>query len=221
MRRRRSDSKRFAPHKFNPMIQMLSEEPVVLIDKQGAYDPMFYIVDQSPDEVSWLGAVERNGMEFLIQEVFLFDQEVHSTQTTMDTEAVGAFFAELASQPDGVEKVNKIKLWGHSHVGMGVSPSGPDEDQMRLFGESADWFVMGIANKRGDLRFEIHLFDLGIKIVDVEWEIYEPEQTEMRKKIEKELTSKVRKIQPPVIQLGTTWYGGYNDGKGDRRYGRS
>ncbi len=197
-------AKRFVPHKFTSTVKLLGDLPRILISKT-AYDIMYYIVSESPEEVSWLGKVQRQGMNFLIEEVYLFDQEVHSTQTALDPDSVGAFFAELAGRDDGVELVNNVRFWGHSHVNMGVTPSGSygpgnygDLSQMHQFGESSDYFIMGIANKSGNFRFEIFFYDLGIKIEDVEWEIFELEQADLRDKIKTELSKKVRKAPPPV-----------------------
>lgn len=194
----RGGAKRFAPHQFAPVVGLLGPMPTILISKQ-TYDAMYYIVAESSEEVSWLGTVERDGMTFLIDEVFLFDQEVHATQTRLDEESVGGFFTELASQPDGVEKVERVRFWGHSHVNMGVTPSGSygradygDLGQMHSFGESCDYMVMGIANKGGAFRFEIFFYDLGIRVQDVGWEIYEPEQADLREQVMAELKAKVR-----------------------------
>lgn len=202
--------KRLAPHQFQTTIELLSPLPSIFISKT-AYDRMCYIVSESAEEVSWLGTVERNGMDFLISEVFLFDQEVHATQTRLDEEAVGAFFADLASQPDGIEKVERIRFWGHSHVHMGVTPSGcygpadyGDLGQMHSFGESCDYMIMGIANKNGMLRFEIFLYDLNLRIQDVEWGLYELEQINLREQIATELKTKVRYVPPlPVTPYGS------------------
>jgi hypothetical protein len=218
-------ARRFAPHQFQTQVQLLGEMPSILISKE-AYDTMFYIVSESPEEVSWLGTVRRDGMTFLIEEVFLFDQEVSGTHTRMDPESVGAFFAQLASQPGGVEKANAIRFWGHSHVNMGVTPSGSygrgdygDLSCMYRFGESAEYFIMGIANKQGNFRFEIFFYDTGVRVVDVEWSLYEPEQGELRAKIAKELEQKVRRPAPVVnMQFGFGHHyrhfgaeGGYNN----------
>ena len=81
-------AKRFAPHQFAPAVGLLGPMPTILISK-AAYDTMYHIVAESAEEVSWLGTVERDGMTFLIEEVFLFAQEVHATQTRFDEEAVG------------------------------------------------------------------------------------------------------------------------------------
>ena len=166
---------------------------------------MYHIVAESAEEVSWLGTVERDGMTFLIEEVFLFAQEVHATQTRFDEEAVGGFFADLASQPDGVELVEKVRFWGHSHVNMGVNPSGSyrpgdygDLSAMHSLGQSCDSMIMGIANKDGQFRFEIFFYDLGLRIQDVAWEIYEPEQNDLREQVMAELATKVRHTTPPT-----------------------
>jgi len=58
---------------------------------------------------------------------------------------------------------------------------------------------MGIANKLGQLRFEIFFYDLGVRVADVPWEIWEPEpeQEELRKKVAAEVKAKTKTPPPP------------------------
>lgn len=209
-------AKRFMPHAFKNEVKMLGSTPKILITKS-AYDTMFYIVEGSAEEVGWLGTVERAGMSFLISEVFLFEQEVHSTQTKLDPEDIGKFFTNLLMQEGGIEKSNEIRFWGHSHVNMGVTPSGSygpgsygDLSQMHKFGEAAEYFIMGIANKNGEIRFEIFFYDLGVKIEDVEWSLYEPENESLKDRIKAELTQKVHSAPPVIIPSYDFGFGNNN-----------
>lgn len=211
----RTGAKRFAPHQFSNRVAFIGPSPRILLTR-GAYDTQYYIVDEAPEEVGWLGTVKREGMNFLIEEVFLFEQEVSGTQTKLDEEAVGKFFAELASQPGGIEKANSIRFWGHSQHHMGTNPSGSygaddygDLAQMFRFGDAADYFVMGIFDKAGHIRFDIYFYDLGVKVEDVEWNLYEPEQAGLRERIKAELKAKVRRAPTPVVAVG---FGGYDYG---------
>ncbi len=140
-------------------------------------------------------------MEFLIDEIFLFVQDVNGAQTRLDEEDVGRFFTELLERPDGIEKSNRIRAWMHSHVSGSTSPSGTygpghygDLAQMHSFGQGAEYFIMGIGNKHGELRFDIFFYTLGIKIEDVAWEVVVAEDSEMRERVKAELTEKVTSI---------------------------
>jgi len=191
-------ARQFQGHDFRSSVSVLNGTPIRILLTEEVRDRMFYIVDESPEEVSWLGSVVRNGMEFLIDEIFLFVQKVHGAQTRLDEEDVGRFFDELLRRPDGVDRSNRIRAWMHSHVTGATSPSGTygpghygDLAQMHSFGQAADYFIMGIANKYGNLRFDIFFYTLGIKVEDVPWEVAIAEDSEIRKQIKAELKEKV------------------------------
>lgn len=195
----------FQGHDFRSSVRVLDGSPVRILLTEEVHQKMFYIVDESPEEVSWLGSVVRNNMEFLIDEIFLFVQKVHGAQTRLDEEDVGRFFTELLERPDGVEKANRIRAWMHSHVTASTSPSGTygpgcygDLAQMHSFGQGAEYFIMGIGNKYGELRFDIFFYTLGIKIEDVAWEVVVAEDAEMRKCVKAELQEKVTSVPAGV-----------------------
>ncbi len=207
---------RFTPHQFKTETEVLGGMPTILISRE-AYDTMYYIVSESPEEVSWLGTVRRDGMTFMIEEVFLFEQEVGFSETKLDQKSVGEFFTKMLTEPDGVEKANAVRFWGHSHVNMGVAPSGSygpndygDLASMYRFGEGADYFIMGIANKSGNLRFEVFFYDRKMRVIDVPWSVYEPEREDLRGRIVEELKQKVSRgfvstarfsfVRPGVIE---------------------
>src|SRR5690606_11009605 len=107
---------------------------------------MFIYVDECNDEIGWLGTAKiMEGNEHnivFIDDVFLFDQEVHATTTEITPEGLTEFANELIEMGDkGIEIWNNIKVWGHSHVNLGVSPSGQDDKQMKTFRDGGhDWF---------------------------------------------------------------------------------
>jgi len=193
-------AKRFMPHQFGSTVEFLGPKPRIILTKE-VYDIMYYIVDAAPNEFGWLGLVERNGMDFMISEIFIVEQTV--TGTTVDIEAVpgdnpmGELFLKLIRER-GTETAKKIKAWIHSHVTMDVTPSGSyregtrgDLNQMWQFGQNGnEYFIMGIVNKLGEMRFEIFFYDLGIRVIDIPWEVYEPEQEELRKRIVAEVRAK-------------------------------
>lgn len=188
-------------------ISFLEGGPKIQITRL-ASQKMKLIVEHSPLEVSWLGSVKRSGMTFLIEDVFLITQEVGSIHTVLDLEEVNKFFDELLDEPGGREKANSILFWGHSHVNIPVHPSGVykpgsygDLSTMHMFSESgSDYFIMGIANKQGDLRFELFLYDSGIRIENVPSCVVEEEDPELKQSIISELRAKVTESYvPPVV----------------------
>lgn len=133
---------------------------------------MFIYVDECSDEVGWMGTVKQlNEKYYIIEDVFLFDQEVHGATTEITPEGLSEFAEELLQREDGLEIWNSLKMWGHSHVNMGVTPSGQDDKQMKDFAEIGhDWFIRLICNKKGDMKIDFFHYKLGITYLDVPWE---------------------------------------------------
>lgn len=166
------------PHGFMPRAQLLSRsrQPRVLISPQ-AYKHMQLYIELARKEVGWLGTVTRleNG-DFFIEETFLLEQEVTPTETELSVEGQGKLVDELLSNGEaGIEQVNRLRFWGHSHVRMGTTPSGTDERTMeRWQAEGLPWAVRGIFNKLGRAEFTVYLYDAGYRICDAPWAVLDP-----------------------------------------------
>lgn len=223
-----------------------SKRPHISIDTD-ALTKMKLYVDECADEIGWLGTAykdEENNIIF-VEDVYLFDQEVHATTTEITPEGLSEFAEELLSGgQEGIDTWNNLKVWGHSHVNMGVSPSSQDDSQMETFKEGGhDWFIRIIANKKGDLKVDLYNYSEGIIYLDLPWsecpteeeeeiiqkinELYEllkqkgDEKTEAYKAVIKaDMTAKVRK---KVYKMPTTstysQLNLYNERKWDRAYG--
>ena len=211
----------FAQHPFGGQIEFLNGGgvPTVFMTRE-VFSRMWHFVDIASEEVSWLGTVRMTKYgNYLIEEVFLLDQEVSATQTELSGEGQAQLAQYLIeTRPDGVETANKLRFWGHSHVRMGTSPSHQDEKQMEKFQENGcSWFIRGILNKLGRMEFTIFLWEAGVKIVDVPWAIYEHVDESIRAEIEADFMAKVTrpvyvpyKYVPPaagVVVHPSVWNG--------------
>ena len=116
-----------------------------------AYKKILALVTEFSEEVGWHGTVSRSGEnEFIVEDVFVYPQEVTGSTVNTDQEAYTKWLYELDD-----EVFCKIRMQGHSHVNMGVSPSGVDDrhrqqilDQL----ESDMFYIFMVWNK----RLEIH-----------------------------------------------------------------
>jgi hypothetical protein len=176
--------------RFNvkPTVSVIeSHSPYVLINKL-ALGKMWNYVDECYDEIGWLGTAYRSGRHFIIQDVFLFHQEVHATTTEITVDGLTQFAEELLTNPDmdGMEVWNNMKVWGHSHVRMGVDPSSQDNSQMGVFANSGhDWFIRIIANKLGELKIDLYDYSAGMMYLNVPWEVAQSiEEQEIQTQIE-------------------------------------
>lgn len=172
-----------------------------------ALTKMQLFVENCEDEIGWLGTATKSKNTITIHDVFLFDQEVHSTTTEITPEGLGEFAETLLQEPDGIEVWNNLKVWGHSHVNMSVFPSGQDDSQMETFADSGhDWFIRIIANKQGDLRVDLYSFELGIiyndlpwkkDITEKEWEIEEQIKA-LHQLLEEIKTGRIKKFEDAI-----------------------
>ena len=163
--------------------------PSVIINPD-ALTKMYIYTDECDDEIAWLGTAYRDTENNIIyiNDVFLFDQEIASTTVDVSSEDLSTFGEKLLQQKDGIEIWNNLKVWGHSHVNMGTSPSKTDEEQMETFSEGGhDWFIRIITNKKDDLRVDLFYYDQGIIYNDIPW------QAHLTKK-EKEIEEKINKL---------------------------
>lgn len=182
---------------------------------------MFIYVQECTDEIGWLGTVQalESGRHFIIDDVYLFEQQVHGATTEITPEGLATFGEELLSTSGGLDTWNRMQMWGHSHVNMMVSPSGQDDKQMEEFSQIGhDFFIRLICNKKGDMKLDFFNYKLGITFIDVPWEImqsseensiqeeifrlqFELEQkqavreTAYKETIKEEMKQKVRKFQ--------------------------
>ena len=174
-------------------IQTIFGAPKVYITTN-AYAKMAHIVDIVDKEVGWLGTAEwiKQSDMLIINDIFLFHQEVNRTTCEITPEGLSEFAEELLQEDNGIDIWNNIKVWGHSHVNMSVSPSSQDDSQMKVFADHNDWFIRIIANKSGELKVDLFDYQANISYIDLKWNILIPELFSTKEFIENEIKKKVK-----------------------------
>jgi hypothetical protein len=113
---------------------------------------MKYIVDNVNDEVGWLGAVEMIEGSYWVTDIYLPKQEVNGATCELAPDGMHELYDWMLKSGHEA-KTEKIHFWGHSHVNMGVVPSGQDLEQsmekLRDFGGT--FFIRAICNKGGQM----------------------------------------------------------------------
>ena len=187
-------------------------EPIIWVAPL-ALDKMALYVQGCDKEIGWLGRVEKQDMNFIILDTYLFKQEVNATTCEISPEGLSEFIMEtLTADPaEGMEIVNNLRLWGHSHVNMGVSPSGQDDTQIKSFQEGNPFFIRVIDNKLGEMEFCIYDFENAITYKNVKWREWRFNELNLAEQIKAEIASKV--TTKTYANSNVTYYGGNNSYK--------
>jgi hypothetical protein len=120
-----------------------------------AYSKTVALVNAFSDEVAWHGTVTRKGKnEFIVEDIFVYPQEVTGSTVNTDQEGYTKWLYEFDD-----DTFNKIRMQGHSHVSMGVSPSGVDSGHREKILDQLDgdmFYVFMVWNKRLDTHALIY-----------------------------------------------------------------
>ena len=117
-----------------------------LIIEPQAWEKLIALVDECDKEIAWHGTVTKSRNVYTITDIYVFPQTVTGCTVTSDETEYSLW---LAGQPDNV--FNTLRFHGHSHVNMGVSPSGTDTNyQEDILRNLKDFYIFAIFNKKGD-----------------------------------------------------------------------
>lgn len=123
-----------------------------------AWLKMNTLVNEFSSEVAWHGLARRGDDEsqddYYIDDILVYPQEVTGATVTTNQEKYQSW---LMDHDD--EIFNNIRMQGHSHVNMGVTPSGVDTSLYeRILGQLDDsmFYIFMICNKRGDKTIKIY-----------------------------------------------------------------
>lgn len=169
-----------------------------------------HLVDKCDKEVGWFALVDYDETDntFTITELVIPNQVVTAAETDIGKEDLADAAMELIEQG---KDTSKLYAWFHSHVNMGVSPSGQDEYQVEDYLEDlmdqpeVPAFIRGIQNKKGDLKLDVYYIQHGVAYQNVDFYVIHDDDPQWRVDIEAEIKAKVteRKYQ---------YYSGYDFG---------
>lgn len=130
-------------------------EPTVYITGD-AYVKMRHLVDKTSTEIGWFGTVTKmpNLPEtYIIDDILVYPQTVSGATCEQDEDRMFEFEMSLTT-----DQVNRKRFQGHSHVSMGVTPSGVDENFYKdLLTQVNDYFIILVTNKRNE--YHIRFYD--------------------------------------------------------------
>lgn len=187
-----------------------TKEKAIVHFNRPAWDKLKALVNSCTTEVGWHGTVTREDSLFTIHDVFVFPQRVTGTTVTSDETKYSLWLNE---QPD--EVFNTLRFHGHSHVNMGVTPSGVDTTyQEDMLQNIQDFYMFGIFNKRNQVYLIIYDVENNI-IYDDNDILYESDEVLAEEWASMEIEEKLErpKVGRPA---GTTVSPRYGTGKNAR-----
>lgn len=147
------------------------ELPQIIFSRK-AYLKMEKIIDMVSKECAWHGCVTREGNTYRIEDIEIYPQTV--TGATVEADEV-KYPLWVIQHTD--EQINSMRFQGHSHVNMGVSPSGTDlKFYDDLTKQVKDFYIFIIQNKKGEYNLRLVDKENNLLYEDLEYEIdYEVE----------------------------------------------
>lgn len=132
-----------------------SIQPILIVTPKAEYK-MKFLVQQSKQEISWHGFVKRLAENvFQLYDIILFPQSNTGATSTTDEEEYTTWLMRQMNY----ENYSEMRMHGHSHVNMGVTPSGVDtnyrQDMVQNLGTD-DFYIFMILNKRGTKNIELY-----------------------------------------------------------------
>lgn len=144
-----------------------------------AWMKMQALIREFDKEVAWHGVAFRGDDnvekdEYIIKDILVYPQKVTGASVEMDTEEYAKWIEENIED----ERFFDIRMQGHSHVNMGVTPSSVDlTHQEAILDQLSDnlFYIFMIWNKKGDSNIKIYdlakniLFetaDIDIEVMD-------------------------------------------------------
>jgi hypothetical protein len=144
-------------------------EPQVFITSE-AYVKMRTLVDKTSSEIGWYGFVTKlPGLDntYVIEDIIVYPQKVTGATCEQDEDRLFEFEMSLTT-----EQVRARRFQGHSHVNMGVTPSGVDENFYQdLLSQVRDYYIIMVTNKRSDYHIRFYDMENNIMYTDVELKV--------------------------------------------------
>ena len=149
------------------------EQKAKVIFTEIAWLKQCMLVNEFDKEVAWHGIAKRgeNKFEYVVSDIIVYPQEVTGATVNTDQQRYNEW---LYQHPD--EVFNNIRMQGHSHVNMSVTPSSVDTNLYEGWLSQLDdtmFYIFLILNKRGEKTIKIYdmLENMYFETADVDIEI--------------------------------------------------
>lgn len=127
--------------------------PTVIIEEL-AYRKMLALTTKCDKEIAWHGVVDYDvkTQTFTVVDIVVFPQKITASTVVSDDDSYGPWIMSLEDAT-----FNRMRLHGHSHVNMGVTPSTVDlQYQETMLHDVKDYYIFMIMNKKEDLNIWVY-----------------------------------------------------------------
>lgn len=160
--------------------------PTIFIER-GAHKKLKYYVGLCEEEISGFGKIKQIGDNLVITDFQIFKQTVGPAHADMDEDSLAEFLYEKTAAK---ENLSEWRVWWHSHAKMNAFFSGIDTgtiDESKEF----PWLVSLVTNHDGDMVARFDAYSPIRYHLDVEVEVLDEEDEELKEACEKEIEAKV------------------------------
>lgn len=180
-----------------------------------AYSKTIALIMSFSDEVAWHGLVSRTAPnEFLIEDIIVYPQIVSGATVNTDQEKYTTWLYDCSD-----DVFNKIRMQGHSHVNMSVSPSSVDSSHREKILDQLEkdmFYIFMIWNK--SLKTHVLIYDMANNILyedkDIEVKVAGDDavdsfvsdaQTKVQKEVIPTKSRGSKKAKPPITGFRSVW----------------
>lgn len=144
---------------FKKSLKYESEKTCEVCYSAIAWYKTIMLIENQPKEVGWHGVCRRDVEDptvFYVDDIFVYPQRV--TGATIDPDPI-----EYTAWMNGLDDqtFNNLRCHVHSHVNMGVTPSGTDQtfraDRLSQLSDDG-YYIFQIMNKKGDISSAVYDF---------------------------------------------------------------
>ena len=167
---------------------------------------VMYYAQAADGEVSGLGTIVKRDGKYIVDDVFLLEQESSGADTELNPEAISTLMVDMMKKN---EDPSKLKFWWHSHVNMGVFWSGTDDACAETL--SREFAFSLVVNKAGEKLCRLDIYNpIRITFNHIKLEEIVEQDEELKAVCEKEVKEKVKTPSYGYHHKGAT--GGYVHG---------
>lgn len=193
-----------------------TDGPTLYIEPK-AMIKMRHIIQECKEEVGWLGSIKELDKDFILEDVFIFEQEVHAATCEITPDGLDKFANEVLALPNGIELINSLKFWGHSHVNMSIYPSGQDDNQLKDFAGENKYYFRAIGNKKDELKIDFIDYESNLAYININYELYVPGIQEELESLKKDIKEKVKPKSYGYTAYTNTYGKAYTNTYGNAR----